>query len=286
MKTLIQNVLSTDSYWIVNKKLVYIFDLETAVLISELIDKDKFFEKRMEHYDGWFYHLSKNIEKNTNLSQHKQSKCLRTLESFELIETKRQDLPAKQYFKINYDNISTLLNMASYLNSTEQVIKEFKNLLLKNLKTSRISIINTNTPKILTNKKNNKLSGNKNRPTAIERNKKYYYLSKRLASIVQFKKNIKIDGHKLNNWSNSIRQLIETDGVSKERIHAALIWYRKHYSDDFVPVIESGQTFRDKFIRLEAAMNRSKSKTDSQQSKRRTGYKSDEPLKYKEAQKV
>lgn len=288
MKELIRSVLSTDSYWIVNKKLVWLFDLETAILISELIDKDKYFEKKTEDYDGWFYHLSKTIERNIGLSLHKQSKCLRTLESFELIATKRQDLPAKQYFKINYDNISTLLDLASSLISSDHVLKEFKNLLLKNLRTKSI-IINNNT--ILINnkkeKKNNKLSAIKNRQTVSERNSKYLYLSKRLANIVQFKKNVKIDGHKLNKWSNSIRQLIETDKISKDRVHRALIWYRRHYSDDYVPVIESGQTLRDKFLRLEAAIDRGENKKkEAVVPNRKTGYKSEEALKYKEAKQV
>jgi hypothetical protein len=285
MKELIRSVLSKDSYLIVNKKLMYLFGTDTAILLSELIDKDRYFEKKTEDYDGWFFHLSKNIEQNIYLSAHKQNRSIRTLEQYSLIETKRQDLPAKQYFKINYDNLSLLLETASCKNSVEQVTKEFNNLLLKNLKTSRI-IINNNTPNIITNKNNNKLSRSKKSGTASVRNEKYIYLAKRLARIVQFKKNIKVDGTKLNKWANSIRQLIETDGVSKDRIHKALIWYKKHYADDYVPVIESGQTLREKFLRLEAAITRSQIKQTESVPKRRTGYKSQQTLKYKKAEKV
>ena len=78
-----------------------------------------------------------------------------------------------------------------------------------------------------------------------------------LARIVQGRKNIDIDRHKKWAWSNEIRKLIYTsERVGHERVDAALRWYWKNAGGEYVPVIESGKSFRDKFAKLEAAMER------------------------------
>lgn len=79
-----------------------------------------------------------------------------------------------------------------------------------------------------------------------------------LKKIVTTKKNINIDGNKLNGWANSIRLLVDRDGVSVDRIRTALVWLKDHAGDDYVPAIESGKALREKFLRLEDAMNREK----------------------------
>jgi hypothetical protein len=47
-----------------------------------------------------------------------------------------------------------------------------------------------------------------------------------------------------------------TDGVEIVDIDNALDWYEKHWSDDFVPVIESAKALREKFDRLLNAIGR------------------------------
>jgi len=100
--------------------------------------------------------------------------------------------------------------------------------------------------------------------------------------IIQQKKNIKIDGRKLNNWNNSVRQLVEQDGVETRRIRIALRWYKKHWQDDYVPVIESGRSLRDKFLKLENAIERDKNKNNFQAS----GFKGKKMIKYKQPERI
>jgi len=78
----------------------------------------------------------------------------------------------------------------------------------------------------------------------------------KLAKIVQSQKNVKTNPTKLNSWANEMRLLNEQEGVSKHRMTAALKWYRDHVGGQYVPVIESGKSFRDKFVKIEAAMQR------------------------------
>ncbi len=95
------------------------------------------------------------------------------------------------------------------------------------------------------------------KPSIQERNECYVPLAERLAQIVRQAKNINITSTKIRGWANEIRKLVETDGVSTERIGAALDWYARNIGGQYIPVIESGSSLREKFTRLEDAMKRS-----------------------------
>jgi len=115
-----------------------------------------------------------------------------------------------------------------------------------------------------TNNKENALSTNtptkkrSERLTMKERNKLYLPLVKVLAKIIKQKKNITITSHQLSSWSDEIRKLAENNEVSISRIRKTLQWYQNNIGGEYVPVIESGNSLRMKFMKLEAAMERSK----------------------------
>lgn len=92
--------------------------------------------------------------------------------------------------------------------------------------------------------------------SAKERNEKYLPLAKFLSKIVQSQKNMKYTPQQIAAWCNDIRQLSENNGISIERIRSSLIWYRKHVGGQYIPVIESGKSLKEKFVKLEAAMER------------------------------
>lgn len=89
-----------------------------------------------------------------------------------------------------------------------------------------------------------------------ERNLKYLPLANYLAQIILTKKNMRYTSSQILSWTNPIRQLIETNGVSPQRIKSGLKWYKKNIGLPYVPVIESGTSLRDKFSKLESAMQR------------------------------
>lgn len=90
-----------------------------------------------------------------------------------------------------------------------------------------------------------------------ERSKKYLPLAENLAATIKGNKNINITQSKLNSWADEFRKLIETDGVSQARVESSLAWYADNIGGSYVPVIESGSSFRAKFLKLEAAVQRS-----------------------------
>ncbi len=91
-----------------------------------------------------------------------------------------------------------------------------------------------------------------------DKNSRYYVpLAEKLASIIRKNERINVTPQKIANWTNAIKKLVETDGVSIQRVQAALDWYEENIGGQYVPVIKNGFNLRSKFINLEHAMRRS-----------------------------
>ena len=87
-----------------------------------------------------------------------------------------------------------------------------------------------------------------------------------LSDIVSSKKNIKISAGKIKVWTTEMKKLETVDGVGFARARGVARWYKQHMGEEYVPVVESGSAFRDKFLRLEDAIKRdTKSRTPSVQ---------------------
>ena len=104
-----KHLLSSTAFIVLNKQLARQVGLKEAVLLADLISKEEYFiSKGMT--DGWFFNTEANIEADTTLNPYHQRKCLKTLREFKIIETKRMGIPAKQYFKINEEQVMQILN--------------------------------------------------------------------------------------------------------------------------------------------------------------------------------
>jgi len=112
-----KHLLSSSAFLIVNKKLAKQVGLKGAVLLADLISKEEYFIAN-GMTDGWFFNTEANIEKDTTLTAYQQRKCLKELKKHQLIEVKRKGIPAKQYFKINEQQVMQLLNNLSATNLT------------------------------------------------------------------------------------------------------------------------------------------------------------------------
>ncbi|HUX57833.1 MAG TPA: hypothetical protein VMV77_12720 [Bacteroidales bacterium] len=115
---------------------------------------------------------------------------------------------------------------------------------------------------INTNNTNNKKINNTLSPTQ-EKNKIYLPLAKYLYKIISSSKNVKYNLGQIKPWANEIRKLSETNKVSYERIEKALQWYEKNIGGQYIPVILSGTSLREKFVKLEDAMKRGKYDTNN-----------------------
>ena len=94
-------LLATDGYIRVNKKLIKECGLYEAILIGELCGEYLYWKEHGKLEDGWFYSTVENVKYNTTLSDSQQRNAIKHLVSMGLIEYQQKGLPAKRWFKIN-----------------------------------------------------------------------------------------------------------------------------------------------------------------------------------------
>jgi len=126
-----KHILSSSAFIVLNKQLAKQVGLKEAVLLADLISKEEYFIAN-GMTDGWFFNTEANIERDTTLTSYQQRKVLKTLKKYQIIETKRKGIPAKQYFKINEAN---LLKILSCEETKQLVVNKLNDLSETNLTT-------------------------------------------------------------------------------------------------------------------------------------------------------
>jgi len=109
-----RNFLSGDAYWTVNKKLAREVSVDVAILLSELLSEEKYYEENGQlRKDRFFYTTIPNIEKNTTFSKRKQTPLFAKLRVLNFIEQHLEDMPPKRYIRLNHENILKFLTGAT-----------------------------------------------------------------------------------------------------------------------------------------------------------------------------
>jgi hypothetical protein len=188
-----KHLLSSSAFLIVNKQLAKQVGLKGAVLLADLISKEEYFIANGVT-DGWFFNTEANIERDTTLTSYQQRKVLKTLKKYEIIETKRKGIPAKQYFKINEAN---LLNILSCEETEGLVVNK-----LNDLSETKLTTINKNKEIKINNKLFKKPSVNDVELYCIERDNKIDAIS-----FVNFyeSKGWMVGKNKMKDWRACIR---------------------------------------------------------------------------------
>jgi uncharacterized phage protein (TIGR02220 family) len=119
MKHNAKSVLSSDAFWIVNKRLAKTLkDIPSAVLLSYLVDKEDYHRTKnelivIENDEGdseeWFFCTSDRMEDAITLSYKQQKRCLKILEQAGLISQQLIGVPAKLHFTIRHNKILHLV---------------------------------------------------------------------------------------------------------------------------------------------------------------------------------
>lgn len=90
---------------------------------------------------------------------------------------------------------------------------------------------------------------------------KHFLMAVHLKETVLLRLNKHISETDVKNWANQIRLMESKDKLECKWIWEALRWYRDNWNlNKFIPVIESGKTFREKWGKLQNAMARNKSR--------------------------
>lgn len=110
MNNIIKNTLSTNSFWMVNKALAkYFGDNDCALFLADLLSKHRYFESTDQLDDGFFFNTQDNIYDDTNIPHKRQLQYVKKLEALKIIATKKAGLPAKTYYKIDFEAIEEIL---------------------------------------------------------------------------------------------------------------------------------------------------------------------------------
>lgn len=129
----ISKLLASSSFLTINKYIVELFGLESAIVLADLISKEEYFKNRNDLQDGYFFNTNEDINSSTSLSYYQIKKGVKVLEDNQLLKSKLKGIPARTYYKINY----------------EVILELFK------IKFSKIQKLDTKKLKTINNNKNN-----------------------------------------------------------------------------------------------------------------------------------
>lgn len=96
-----------NNYYSLNKTLVSRLGIEEAFFVCLLAEAEQLFKGHEK--DGYFFQTAKEIETRSGLSSYKQRTIIASLEEKGLIKTDLKGIPAKRYFKLEYENISNFI---------------------------------------------------------------------------------------------------------------------------------------------------------------------------------
>ena len=107
------------------------FNLNTAVMLSEIYSEYTYWKERNElQQGGWFYSTVENMYYNTGLSKHQQLVACKELETYGIIKIKYHGMPKKRYFKFDVMMFNKLYNdfkLNSNLNEEDEtVVRKFE----------------------------------------------------------------------------------------------------------------------------------------------------------------
>ena len=103
---LAKQLAMSSAYWVLNKNMVQIFGLESAMLLSNFAEADSMF---LDSEDGWFYQTSETVERLTTLSRHKQNKCIQILIDAGVLHQQNKDIHVLLFVPLRLDNRCTLV---------------------------------------------------------------------------------------------------------------------------------------------------------------------------------
>ena len=93
--------LDSGNYIAVNRSLVRAYGLNVAVIVGELASEAKYWKRKGQLKDGWFFSTVENIEKATGLNSYYQRDTIKRLQELGFVETEYKGLPRKRYFRLN-----------------------------------------------------------------------------------------------------------------------------------------------------------------------------------------
>lgn len=249
---MIKELLMGSGYWVLNKKVVQELGIENAFLLSNFAEA----EVMMKDGAGWFYQTSGTVEEMTGLTRYKQDKIIDELIKIGVLKKDVRGMPAKRYFKIDYEEVSKLVFKSStnqYVNSQQTSMQNSNKLVCKKPTTNKEHNNKEHNKKHKDNKvKDKDLASTKKTideqiaelENGVFALKASQYLAERIKKNNQYARMPK----NYLNWAKEFDKLVRIEKIPKKVIKQVLKFCQ---DDDFWQSnILSGGKFRSKFPQL------------------------------------
>ena len=283
--------------FIINRILAQAVGYELAFLLADLSDRETLFNKGTP---GWFFCPKQIRCKSLGMSESAMERITRLAVSKGFLQTKMAGVPAKQYFLISYEKIlleieKTLAKEgaesslpetgeareedseggpetgdaslpetreAIYRALRERTPNTSKTLSVPDLKEEENPPQSNPIPSIPSVQRTKAPKPPEPPPLPPDPNEPYMPIAEALATIVETHRRAKVRHDHVKSWAVPIRLLCTTSKINPLRVQRALKWYADHVGGQYIPVIECGQTLREKFLKLEQAIEREKNYVD------------------------
>lgn len=139
MENKLLNILGSDAYWVLNKKLVKHLGCDATLLLQHFIDLQyKLFGGKE------FFQQQERITEETSLGEHIIRECVKKLNKFGLLSITKKGLPAKNWYYIHEEQVVRMLNnqwSENLTTSGHENGPQRKELITKELSKKELSII-------------------------------------------------------------------------------------------------------------------------------------------------
>lgn len=169
-----KQLLSSNSYIQFPKFLGAHIGSNEALLLSVFCDVDSWCNFNVENYDGWFYILQNDILWETGLSEKQQRAALSHLYELNIIYIEKRDVPAKNYYFINTNELENVLNDA-YISYKAHKTQMLQNVTSRTDKMSHQDTTKNSVSSINTKNKNIRINNKSTGAGALSKNHSQVY---------------------------------------------------------------------------------------------------------------
>lgn len=153
-RSIVKSVLSHNGYLPINRAIIKQIGLDEAALLAVLVDGEEMFGNE----DGWFFCTADTIKDILNIKRTQYESALKGLASFNVFESKLMGVPAKKYFRLNYDAILDILEKNPQFAENQQTCLQTSDNQVRR-KPANIYKENNNKESIIVENKQKKLFG-------------------------------------------------------------------------------------------------------------------------------
>ena len=274
------DIFSSSSFWVLNKKLVRSLGCEIALYLTYLVDRQKYLKTERLAKDEWFFCTYEEVEEFTGIPTYRQRLGIKILKELDVLETVLKGIPAKQWFKLKMTAKTFKRICIEGTDVKDKVcdiekVKRFNEIKKRNsakLESEYHPDINKNSRE--EEQKQSKTSlplvslatyvDEGDSSNVKELNKRYITFAEKLNDICYNFGKKKQNNTTLQSWSNHFRLLNKTDDINITTINTVLEWYSANIGKEFVAECFCAKSFRTKFPKLQSAIQRDKRQSSQQ----------------------